>query len=128
MNKVTNNLAIKKSSMAVCLLISFLISSCSEEPLTKGVITVYDINGSPVSGVEVLLTQKEMGPGITQTDVQDRQISDYKGQTEHIVPMESLMNVYATQKQGNDTLLYGASRIRLTQGKTVYKDIEILPY
>ena len=128
MNKVTNNLAIKKSSMAVCLLISFFISSCSEEPLTKGVITVYDINGSPVSGVEVLLTQKEMGPGITQTDVQDRQISDYKGQTEHIVPMESLMNVYATQKQGNDTLLYGASRIRLTQGKTVYKDIEILPY
>ena len=128
MNKVTNNLAIKKSSMAVCLLIFFLISSCSEEPLTKGVITVYDINGSTVSGVEVLLTQKEMGPGITQTDVQDRQISDYKGQTEHIVPMESLMNVYATQKQGNDTLMYGASRIRLTQGKTVYKDIEILPY
>ena len=84
MNKVTNNLAIKKSSMAVCLLISFLISSCSEESLTKGVITVYDINGSTVSGVEVLLTQKEMGPGITQTDVQDRQISDYKGQTEHI--------------------------------------------
>lgn len=128
MNKVTNNLAIKKSSMAVCLLFFFLISSCSEEPLTKGVITVYDINGSTVSGVEVLLTQKEMGPGITQTDVQDRQISDYKGQTEHVVPMESLMNVYATQKQGNDTLMHGASRIRLTQGKTVYKDIEILPY
>lgn len=128
MNKVTNNLAIKKRSMAVCLLISFLISSCSEEPLIKGVITVYDINGSTVSGVEVLLTQKEMGPGITQTDVQDRQVSDQKGQTEHILPMESLMNVYATQKQGNDTLMYGVSRIRLTQGKTVYKDIEILPY
>lgn len=114
--------------MIACLLISFLISSCSEEPLTKGVITVYDINGFPVSGVEVLLTQKEMGPGITQTDVQDRQISDYKGQTEHVLPMESLMNVYATQKQGNDTLTYGASRIRFSQGKTVYKDIEILPY
>ena len=127
--KVTNNQGIMKRSIYLFLGVVFSLSSCYEEPLTKGVITVYDSNGNTVEGVEVTLSQEDMGPGVLQTNIVDIQTSDYKGQTEHILEMESIMNVKALLKGSeNDTVLSGQTVIRFIQGEVVYKDVEVIAY
>jgi len=103
------------------------MSSCYEEPLTKGIITVYDSSGNNVVGATVKLFQEEI-VGVSQTNVISTLVSDFNGQTEHILELEALMNVEAYKlSESSDTILYGASTIRLTRGKTIYKNIEILP-
>ena len=127
--KVTNYQGIMKRSVYLLLGVVFLLSSCYEEPLTKGVITVYDSSGNTVEGVEVTLSQEDMGPGVTQTNIVDTQTSDYKGQTEHILEMESIMNVTAVLiGSANDTILSGQTVIRFIQGEVVYKDVEVIAY
>ena len=127
--KVTNNQAIMKRSVYLLFGVIFLLSSCYKEPLTKGIITVYDSTGNTVEGVEVTLSQEDMGPGVVQTNVVDIQTSDYKGQTEHILQMESIMNVTAVLLGSvNDTVLLGQTVIRFVQGETVYKDVEVIAY
>ena len=127
--KVTNNQGIMKRSIYLLLGVIFLLSSCYEDPLTKGVITVYDSNGNTVEGVEVTLSQENMGPGVTQTNIVDIQTSDYKGQTEHILEMESIMNVTAVLLgSANDTVLSGQTIIRFVRGEVVYKDVEVISY
>ena len=70
-----------------------------------------------------------MGPGVVQTNVVDIQTSDYKGQTEHILQLESIMNVTAVLLGSvNDTVLFGQTVIRFVQGETVYKDVEVIAY
>lgn len=129
MDKVTNNQGIMKRSIYLLLGVVFLITSCYEESLTKGVITVYDSSGNTVEGVEVTLSQEDMGPGVTQTNIVDTQTSDYKGQTEHILEMESIMNVTAVLiGSANDTILLGQTVIRFIQGEVVYKDVEVIAY
>ena len=128
-DKVTNNQGIMKRSIYLFLGVVFSLSSCYEEPLTKGVITVYDSNGNTVEGVEVTLSQEDMGPGVTQTNIVDIQTSDYKGQTEHILEIESIMNVTALMiGSANDTVLSGQTVIRFIQGEVVYKDVEVIAY
>ena len=118
-----------KRSIYLLLGFIFLLSSCYDEPLTKGIITVYDSSGNTVQGVEVMLSQEDMGPGVTQTNIVDIQISDYKGQTEHILEMESIMNVTAVLlSSGNDTVLSGQTVIRLIQGEVGYKDVEVVAF
>ena len=54
---------------------------------------------------------------------------DYKGQTEHILEMESLMNVEAVLLgSANDTILSGQTVIRFIQGEVVYKDVEVVAF
>ena len=87
------------------------------------------MNGNTVEGVEVTLSQEDMGPGVTQTNIVDIQTSDYKGQTEHILEMESIMNVLAVMlNPANDTVLSGQTKIRFIQGEVVYKDVEVIAY
>ena len=70
-----------------------------------------------------------MGPGVIQTNIIDIQTSDYKGQTEHILEMESIMNVTAVLlDSANDTILSGQTVIRFVQGEIVYKDVEVIAY
>ncbi len=127
--KVTNNQGIMKRSIYLLLGLIFLLSSCHDEPLTKGVITVFDSSGNTVEGVEVTLSQEDMGPGVTQTNIVDIQTSDYKGQTEHILELESIMNVEAVLlDSANDTILSGQTVIRFIQGEVVYKDVEIVAF
>ena len=115
------------SKVLIPLLLVFTFISCSEEPITKGVITVYDMDGNTVSGATVVLSQEEI-TGVTQTNVVSTLVSDFNGQTEHILELEALMNVTAfTLSSSNDTVLLGQSVIRFVYGKTIYKDIEILP-
>ena len=118
-----------KRSIFLILAVAFLVSSCYEDPLTKGIITVFDSSGNTIEGAQVTLSQEDMGPGVTQTNIVDIQISDYKGQTEHILEMESIMNVKALLTGSeNDTVLSGQTVIRFIQGEVVYKDVEVIAY
>lgn len=127
--KVTNYQGIMKRSVYLLLGVVFLLNSCYKEPLTKGIITVYDSSGNTVEGVVVSLSQQDMGPGVAQTDIIDIQTSDYKGQTEHILELESIMNVTAVLLGAvGDTTLFGQTVIRLVQGEVVYKDVEVTTY
>ena len=119
----------KISRLLIVFITLFSLSSCYEEPLTKGIITVYDMEGNTVSVATVKLYQEDI-VGVTQTDVVSTLVSDFNGQTEHVLELEALMNVEAytlTDAESADTLLYGTTVIRLTRGKTIYKNIEILP-
>ena len=119
----------KISRLLIIIFTLFSMSSCYEEPLTKGIITVYDSEGNTVSGAVVKLYQEEI-VGVTQTNVVSTLVSDFNGQTEHVLELEALMNVEAytlSEPTSADTLLYGSTVIRLMRGKTIYKNIEILP-
>ena len=121
----------KISRLLIVFITLFSLSSCYEESLTKGIITVYDMEGNTVTGATVKLYQEDI-VGVTQTNVVSTLVSDYNGQTEHIIELEALMNIEAYtltdyESSSADTVLYGTSVIRLTRGKTIYKNIEILP-
>ena len=119
----------KISSQLIVIITLFCMSSCYEEPLTKGIITVYDSEGNTVNGAIVKLYQEDI-VGVTQTNVVSTLVSDFNGQTEHVLELEALMNVEAytlSESTSADTLLYGTTVIRLMRGKTIYKNIEILP-
>lgn len=119
----------KISRLLIVIITLFSMSSCYEEPLTKGIITVYDSEGNTVSGAIVKLYQEDI-VGVTQTNVVNTLVSDFNGQTEHVLELEALMNVEAytlPESTSADTLLYGTTVIRLMRGKTIYKNIEILP-
>lgn len=119
----------KISRLLIIIITLFSISSCYKEPLTKGIITVYDSEGNSISGAIVKLYQEDI-VGVTQTNVVSILVSDFNGQTEHVLELEALMNVEAytlSESASADTLLYGTTVIRLMRGKTIYKNIEILP-
>ena len=119
----------KISRLLIVIITLFCMSSCYEEPLTKGIITVYDSEGNTVNGAIVKLYQEDI-VGVTQTNVVSALLSDFNGQTEHVFELEALMNVEAytlSESTSADTLLYGTTVIRLMRGKTIYKNIEILP-
>ena len=119
----------KISRLLIIIITLFSMSSCYEEPLTKGIITVYDSEGNTVSGAIVKLYQEDI-IGVSQTNVVSTLVSDFNGQTEHVLELEALMNVEAytlSESASADTLLYGITVIRLMRGKTIYKNIEILP-
>ena len=119
----------KISRLLIIIITLFSVSSCYEEPLTKGIITVYDSEGNTVSGAIVKLYQEDI-VGVIQTNVVSTLVSDFNGQTEHVLELEALMNVEAytlSESASADTLLYGITVIRLMRGKTIYKNIEILP-
>ena len=119
----------KISRLLIVIITLFCMSSCYEEPLTKGIITVYDSEGNTVNGAIVKLYQEDI-VGVTQTNVVSTLVSDFNGQTEHVFEFEALMNVEAyslSESTSADTLLYGTTVIRLMRGKTIYKNIEILP-
>ena len=119
----------KISRLLIVIITLFSMSSCYEEPLTKGIITVYDSEGNTVSGAIVKLYQEDI-VGVSQTNVVSTLVSDFNGQTEHVLELEALMNVEAytlSESASADTLLYGITVIRLMRGKTIYKNIEILP-
>ena len=118
----------KISRLLFFLVVIFSTVSCYKEPATKGIITVYDKDGNTVSGATVSLFQEDV-VGVTQTNIVSTLVSDFNGKTEHILELEAIMNITAyTLSLDFDTLLYGSSTIRFTHGKTVNKNIEILPF
>lgn len=120
----------KKTLLAFAIVPLLGLVSCHKETITKGVVTVYDINGTPVPDVLVTLSQEDMGAGVNQTDLTDVKTTDFLGQSEHVLELEAIMNIDAVLYIENtlDTMYYGTSTIRLVRGKTVHKDIEVSPY
>ena len=119
----------KSKRLLLILMLSFGLSSCYKDPLTKGIITVYDEQGNTVSGVEVRLSQENY-VGVEQTYVESIQFSDENGQSEHVLENEAIMNIDAVLLSVNntDTLYYGQSAIRLIYGKTINKNVQLLSY
>ena len=119
----------KSSHFLLLMFASFCLTSCYKDPLTKGIITVYDEQGNTVSGVEVRLSQENI-VGIEQTNIESTQISDANGRSEHILEKEAIMNIDAVLFDGNtkDTLYYGQSAIRLSFGNTINKNVQLLTY
>ena len=109
------------------LLLPYFLCRRARRPLTKGIITVYDSEGNTVSGAIVKLYQEDI-VGVTQTNVVSTLVSDFNGQTEHVLELEALMNVeaYTLSESASADTSYGTTVIRLMRGKTIYKNIEIL--
>ena len=120
----------KRSCFLFVLALFLMLTSCQKETFTKGVITVYDKDGNTVSGAVVTLSQQDLGPGVSQTNIISIHTSDSYGQTEHVLEKEAIMNVDAVlyAETNTDTLLYGQTTIRLTEGKTIHKNVEITVY
>lgn len=117
----------KRTFLLPLLFFALLFSSCYKEPITKGVITVYDPDGNTKAGVNVRLTQEDI-PGINQTYVVSEQTTDENGQSEHLLEKEAVMNIDAVFVSGLDTLYYGQSTIRFIYGKTINKNVQLLAY
>jgi hypothetical protein len=119
----------KSSHILLLLFISFCLTSCYKDPVTKGIITVYDEQGNTVSGVEVRLSQENI-PGIDQTYIESIQITDFSGKSEHVLEKEAIMNIDAVLYLGEtmDTLYYGQSTIRLVYGNTINKNVQLFTY
>jgi hypothetical protein len=118
-----------KRSCFLFVLAFFLgLTACQKESFTKGIITVYDKDGNITPGAVVMLSQEDLGPGVSQTNVVSVHTSDAHGQTEHVLEMEAMMNVDAVLYADTDTLLYGHTVIRLVEGKTINKNVEITVY
>ena len=101
----------------------FIIVSCEKAPETKAIITVNDINGSPVQGVTVWLSQNGLiSPQGTVSSISDQQIT--QGQTVHIFDLEKVLNIDAQKTQGND-FLSGSDVIKLVKNETVFKTVQI---
>lgn len=118
----------KRSCFLFVLALFFGLTACHKEPLTKGIITVYDKDGDTITGVVVRLSQEDLGPGVLQTNIVSVHTSDAHGQTEHVLEMEAMMNVDAVLYADTDTLLYGRTVIHLVHGKTINKNVEITVY
>jgi hypothetical protein len=117
----------KISSILIFSFLLIALGSCSEDPVATGVITVYNDEGFIVVGAKVVLSQEEI-LGVDQTNIVSTQFTDSKGQTEHVLENEAVMNVDAMYILDEDTLYYGQSVIALILGKTVPKNVEILPF
>ena len=52
------------------------------------------MDGNTVSGATVIVSQEEIA-GVTQTNVVSALVSDFNGQTEHVLELEAIMNVKA---------------------------------
>ena len=99
----------------------FIIVSCEKAPETKAIITVNDINGNPVQGATVWLSQNgQISPQGTVSNISDQQITDSQGQTVHIFDLEKVLNIDAQKTQGND-FLSGSDEIKLVKNETVFK-------
>ena len=85
----------KSNRFLLLILLSFSLTSCYKEPLTKGIITVFDEQGNTVSNVEVRLSQEDYS-GVEQTYIENTQYSDERGQSEHVLENEAIMNIDGT--------------------------------
>tara|TARA_B100000989_G_scaffold68953_1_gene48092 strand:- start:7327 stop:7677 length:351 start_codon:yes stop_codon:yes gene_type:complete len=103
----------------------FILVSCEKAPETKAIITVIDINGNPVQGATVWLSQNgQISPQGTISNVSDQQITDSQGQSIHIFELEKVLNIDAQKTRGND-FLSGSGVIKLVKNETVSKTVQI---
>tara|TARA_B110000240_G_scaffold87786_1_gene99853 strand:- start:133 stop:519 length:387 start_codon:yes stop_codon:yes gene_type:complete len=103
-------------------------SSCKKEKDTIAVIIVKDTNGNVVSGAQVeLYPNQSINPvsgELPNSDLNKINTTDANGRVQFNYDLESILNIKATIKIGNDDY-EGNNIIRLLRGKTTTKVVEI---
>ena len=110
------------------LVITCTVTSCEKEKDTIAVIIVKDTNGNIVPGAQVeLYPNQNINPFTGQLpnyDLNKINTTDSNGRVQFNYDLESILNVKATIKIGNDDY-EGNNIIRLLRGKTTTKVVEI---
>ena len=105
------------------ILLLIAIASCEKTSETRAVITVKDINGSPIEGVTVWLSQNgQISPQGAVSNISDQQITDSRGQTIHVFELEKVLNIDAQKTLGNN-YLSGTGVVKLVRDETVFKTV-----
>ena len=103
------------------------ISSCQKESLTKAIIIVKDTNGNRINQANVWIypdaSQIPSNLDLLEEMSQDGKTED-DGAKEFEFPYEAILKIEAAKQIGN-SYLTGENVVRLLQGKTVTKIIEI---
>jgi len=110
------------------LVITSTFTSCKKEKNTIAVIIVKDTFGSVVSGALVeLYPNQSINPvsgELPNFDLNKVNTTDADGRVQFNYDLESILNIKATIKIGNDDY-EGNNIIRLLRGKTTTKVVEI---
>ena len=110
------------------LVITTTFTSCKKEKDTIAVIIVKDTNGNVVSGAQVeLYPNQNINPvsgELPNSDLNKINTTDANGRVQFNYDLESILNIKATIKIGNDDY-EGNNIIRLLRGKTITKVVEI---
>ena len=116
------NKLLRLFSLTICFL--FLISSCSKEQDTVGIIKVVYSNGNPMIGATVVLDQTNGAPGTDPIDNLRKQKNTHaSGRAEFTYTHEAILDVSVSKTSGNDTYV-GNNVIRLLRGKTTTLVVE----
>ena len=103
-------------------------TSCEKEKETIAVIIVKDTNGNVVSGAQVeLYPNQSINPvsgELPNFDLNKVNTTDADGRVQFNYDLESILNIKATIKIGNDDY-EGNNIIRLLRGQTTTKVVEI---
>ena len=103
------------------------ITSCQKEKETIGIIIVKDSNSAVVPNANVtLFPNQTISPSGLYPDpsLTKSKWTDANGQAEFDYDLEAILNVEVIKYNNNDTLK-GNNIIRLEQGKTITKVVEI---
>tara|TARA_B100000767_G_scaffold182681_1_gene170548 strand:+ start:189 stop:575 length:387 start_codon:yes stop_codon:yes gene_type:complete len=110
------------------LVITTTFTSCKKEKDTIAVIIVKDTNGNVVSGAQVeLYPNQSINPvsgELPNSDLNKINTTDANGRVQFNYDLESILNIKATIKIGNNDY-EGNNIIRLLRGKTTTKVVEI---
>ena len=113
---------------AFALVITSTLTSCKKEKETIAVIIVKDTFGSVVSGALVeLYPNQSINPvsgELPNFDLNKVNTTDADGRVQFNYDLESILNIKATIKIGNDDY-EGNNIIRLLRGQTTTKVVEI---
>ena len=101
--------------------------SCQKENPTKAIIIVKDANGNRVNDANIWI-YPDASQIPSNLDLIDEMSqlgeSDSEGSKEFEFPYEAILKVEAAKQVGNDYLT-GENVVRLLEGKTVTKNVEI---
>lgn len=107
------------------LFVTFVLVSCDNNQETKAIISVKDLNGVPVQGATVSLSQSgQISPSGEVSNISDQQITDAEGKTIHVFELEKVLNIEVQKTEGND-FYSGFDVIRLVKNETVFKTVQI---
>lgn len=117
---------IHKIALILFLLISIpaILSSCSKEDDTIGIVKVVFSNGNPMPGATVILDQTNGSPGTDPIDnLRKTATTDASGRAEFTYRYEAILDVSVSKTAGNNTYS-GTNVLRLLRGETTILVVE----
>ena len=109
------------------LVMMVVATSCQKEKETIGIIIVKDSDGNLVSNAEVTLSPDQdvsSGGDYPDPDLTKTNETDANGEAQFTYELEAILDVEVIKESGNSTYT-GANVIRLIEGVTVTKIVEI---